>query len=141
LKTVTFLLIIFFFSNLVASDIKWESLILEKMLTSMSSTNKVLIYTKSPKMKKIVEHLTDGKVRVTNNCKKADFALLTEDEKEACDKPEIVFNYRGYLHNQNAVGVFFWQKGRPTIRFSSKRLKYFDLQVRGELSKFVSSNQ
>jgi len=131
----------FLFSNLVASDIKWESLILEKMLTSMSSKNKVLIYTKSPKMKKIVEHLTDGKVIVTKNCKKADFALLAEDEKEACDKPEIVFNYRVYLHNQNAVGVFFWQKGRPTIRFSSKRLEHFDLQVRGELSKFVSSNQ
>ena len=131
----------FIFSNLVASDIKWESLILEKMLTSMSGINKVLIYTKSPKMKKIVERLTDGKVGVTNNCKKADFALLAEDEKKVCDKPEIVFNYRGYLHNQNAVGVFFWQKGRPTIRFSLKRLEHFNLQVRGELSKFVSSNQ
>ncbi len=141
MKTVTLLLIMFFFSNLGASDIEWESLILEKMLTSMSSRNKVLIYTKSIKMKKIVEYLTDARVRVTKNCKRADFVLLEEDEKELCNKPEIVFNYRIYLHNQNAVGVFFWQKGRPTIRFSLKRLEHFNLQVRGELSKFVSSNQ
>ena len=131
----------FLFNNLLASDIKWESLILEKMLTSMSSKNKVLIYTKSPKMKKIVERLINTKVRVTNNCKRADFALLAKDEKKTCDKPEIVFNYRGYMHDEDAVGVFFWQKGRPTIRFSLKRLAHFNLQVRGELSKFVSSNK
>ena len=131
----------FLFSSLLASDIQWESLILEKILTSMSGKNKVLIYTKSPKIKKIVEYLIDAQVSVTNNCKKADFTLLAEDEKEECDKPAIVFNYRVYLHDKNAVGVFFWQKGRPTIRFSLKRLEYFNLQVRGELFKFVSSNE
>lgn len=140
MKVVALLLTLLVSSVLIASDIEWESLILEKMLHSMSKEKRVLVYTDNPEMKQIVEMLKDTNIVSTDRCDEVDFVLVAKGEKNVCDKPEIVFNYAGFLHDKNAVGVFFWQKGRPTIRFSEKRLKRYGLHIEGELSKFVSSN-
>ena len=125
------------FSSLVASDSHWESVIIEKMLLSMSTEKTVTIYSKSEHIHDILNSLDD--IHFVKDCQKADFVLLDEKEiDESCTKPEIVFNYGKYHNNINAVGVFFWQKGRPTIRFSEKHLHAYGLAVKGELSKYVS---
>jgi len=124
-------------SNMAASDSQWEAMIIEKMLLSMTGDKNTTIYTQDKQLKSIVNKL--AKINMTDDCEKADFILSDIASNKSCKKPEIVFNYRKYRNKTNAIGVFFWQKGRPTIRFSPKRLKYFGLHVSGELSKFVSS--
>jgi len=105
----------------------------------MSNDKIVNVYSESEHIHEVLNKLDD--IHFVNDCKEADFVLLDEQEiEESCIKPEIVFSYAKYHHNEYAVGVFFWQKGRPTMRFSAKHLQAYGLVVKGELSKYVSSS-
>ncbi len=136
MKKLIFILL--FITTLVqAENSQWETLIIEKILTSLSHQAEYHVYTDDMKLKArlaLVNH-----IHFTKSCTDADFILSTLSNKPKCNKPIIVFNYREYLNSSKAIGVFFWQKGRPTIRFSSRRLHKFGLNVTGELSKFVSA--
>jgi len=125
------------FTNIFAQDSHWEKLIVEKILKSMTNKEDIMVYTTDKGLKSLVSNIKD--ITLINSCQKADFILSLRDRNISCHKPEVVFDYANYLYNKNAVGLFFWQKGRPTIRFSSKRLENFGLHIHGELSKFVSS--
>jgi len=137
LKTIALFLFLFLSNNIAASDIHWEAAILEKMLTSMTEKNEIKVYAHDKSLYQVCKEMRN--ISKVNNCNKADFILAEKELQTSCKKPKIVFNYNEFKNNPYAVGVFFWQKGRPTIRFSSKRLKNFGLQVEGELAKFVSS--
>ena len=123
---------------LFATDSHWEGVILEKILFSISKKERVVVYTEDKKVESIVKKIKT--IVISKDCRDADFILSDLGKlNSSCQKPEIVFDYSIYRKNSNAVCVFFWQKGRPTIRFSEKRLQSFGLEVNGELSKFVSS--
>jgi len=138
LKIFVFLLSLLLFDTLFASNNEWEELILQKMLHSISKSKNIAVYSKDKSL--MHEFKNSDSIRSVASCQNCDFILAKDDVNSSCHKPTIVFSYYEYLNTPTAVGVFFWQKGRPTIRFSAKRLKHFDLQVRGELSKFVSIN-
>ncbi len=137
MKTITLFLLLVLSNNLTASDRHWEALILEKMLTSMAAKKEIKIYVQDKGLDQVCTEMNS--ISKINDCDQADFILAGKGLSESCKKPEIVFNYDTFKNDPYAVGVFFWQKGRPTIRFSSKRLQKFGLQVGGELAKFVSS--
>ena len=123
---------------LSASNNEWEGLILTKMLHSISRNKSIIIYSRDKVLRD--EFRNSSSIHIVENCQKSDFILAKDGVNSSCKKPTIVFSYYEYLKTPTAVGVFFWQKGRPTIRFSSKRLKHFELHVKGELSKFDSTN-
>jgi len=132
------LLVILGVETLVASNSKWEGEILQEMLLSMSHNRSVKIYSQDKSLKAALVAIPF--VHSVQKCTECDFVLAKKGVDDLCQKPIIVFSYYNYLHTPTAVGVFFWQKGRPTIRFSQKRLKKFNIQVQGELSKFVSKS-
>ncbi len=134
MKTFIFLLLIIT-TTLQAENSQWEKLIIEKILHSISHQSALKVYTEDTNLKEKLSSADN--IHFTQSCDDATFVLATYKQK--CKKPKIVFNYKDYLHSPEAIAVFFWQKGRPTIRFSSKRLEEFGLKVTGELSKFVSS--
>jgi len=125
-------------TSLSASDSHWEGVILEKILFSISKEKNVVIYTEDENIVSIIKKIKH--ISISKDCKDADYVLNNLNKlNSSCKKPEIVFDYSIYRKDSNAICVFFWQKGRPTIRFSAKRLQNFGLKVNGELSKFVSS--
>ncbi|WP_457744143.1 hypothetical protein [Sulfurimonas sp.] len=138
MKIFIFLISLLYVSTLFGSDSEWKELILKKMLHSISKSKTISIYSNDKSLTN--EFKNSNSIEIVKTCNKCDFILAKEGVATSCKKPMIVFSYYKYLHTPNAVGVFFWQKGRPTIRFSVKRLKYFGLNVKGELSKFVSKN-
>ena len=118
------------------SNTQWKRVIIEQMLDGIAKNGITKVYTEDKNLKKLIENL--GKIDLVDNCNDATCVLASLPKNEKCKKPEIVFNYQNYKANKNAVGVFFWQKGRPTILFSQKRLKKFNIKIRGEVAKFVS---
>jgi hypothetical protein len=138
LKTAVFIISLLLAHALFSSDSEWEGIILKKMLHSIATSKEITVYAKDKSLRQ--EFGNSPFIHIVKSCKNCDFVLVRNDMNLSCKKPAIVFSYYSYLHTPNAVGVFFWQKGRPTIRFSLKRLKHFRLQVRGELSKFVSTH-
>ncbi|QOP46477.1 hypothetical protein [Sulfurimonas paralvinellae] len=137
MKTFTLFLLMLLVVDVSASDSHWEALIIKKMLEGMSTKSEIRVYSHDTHLEHIAAD--SEKIFVVKNCEKADFVLSDKGIQKSCKKPIIVFSYEKYLKDPKAVGVFFWQKGRPTIRFSSKRLQQFGLQVKGELLKFVST--
>jgi len=139
LKRVVVIFSLLLSSVLLSSASELEGMILAKMLQSISKSGVVYVYTKDKELQQELQN--SYIVKIVQDCQKSDFVFLRKDDSsKGCQKPLIVFDYYQYLHTKDAVAVFFWQKGRPTIRFSQKRLQHFDLKVRGELSKFVSGN-
>ncbi len=138
MKIIVFISTLLICTTLYASNNEWEGLILKKILHSISKHQEIAVYSKN---KVLVDELKDSRfIHIVEDCTKCDFVLAKDEVNNSCQKPTIVFSYYDYLHTPTAVGVFFWQKGRPTIRFSEKRLRSFHLHVTGELSKFVSTN-
>lgn len=135
MKIITLFLLVILFSSASALDSKWESMIIGKILKSLSQNKKIIIYTQDKNIIKLTDEIS--KIDITDDCEQANFIL--SDVDKSCNKPMILFNYHDYKKTPDAIGVFFWQKGRPTIRFSKQRLNNFGLQVRGEMSKFVST--
>ncbi len=115
---------------------QWDRVIIEKILKSLNSKKEITILLEDKKLINTVK--SSNIIHISKNCYEADFVLGSNRVESTCKKASLVFNYHEFLKNPNAIAVFFWQKGRPTIRFSSKKLKKFNLHVRGELSKFVS---
>lgn len=124
-------------SNLLcASDMQWDREIIEKIISSLQARKTTTIQVENSKL---CDSIKKSKIfHIDKSCEKVDFVLTSKDKKVHCDKPHVVFNYHEFLSDPDAVAVFFWQKGRPTIRFSSKKLEKYGLHVNGELSKFVS---
>jgi hypothetical protein len=137
LKTLVGIYILFIATLGVASQEEWEGEILKSILHSMKKKPTIAVYTPNPNIQKILEGLDS--IILLKRCDDADFVLLKKKREKICKKPAVVCDYELYVEDHNAVAVFFWQKGRPTIRFSSKRLKRFGLKVDGELEKFVST--
>ena len=125
------------FTTMNANEENWDRIIIERMLSSIVPQKNINVYVDNPELKKLLE--TSQIFTFQNDCSEADFIFLPFKHKSKCDKPAIVFNFKEFRTTSNAIAVFFWQKGRPTIRFSSKRLNYFGLHVNGELVKFVST--
>jgi hypothetical protein len=123
--------------DIKANEENWDRIIIERMLSSVSDKTDISVYTEDTKLKMIIK--TSKVFTIKEYCSEADFILISSKSKIVCDKPAIVFNFKKFRSNPNAIGVFYWQKGRPTIRFSSKRLSLYGLHVSGELSKFVST--
>jgi hypothetical protein len=137
LKTLVGICILFIATLGVASQVEWEREILKSILHSMKKKPTIAVYTPDSNIQKILEGLDS--IVLLKRCDGADFVLLKKKREKVCKKPTVVCDYELYAKEPNAVAVFFWQKGRPTIRFSSKRLKRFGLKVHGELEKFVST--
>ncbi len=120
-----------------ANDTSWNRLILEKIVTAVIPETPVKLYTQEHEL---IESLTDSRaVALQSKCSHANIVLRGSASQEQCGKPAIVFSYSDFIAMNDAVGVFYWQKGRPTIRFSQKRLEKFGLNINGEMSKFVSN--
>ena len=110
---------------------------MKKILLSISHEKDLNVYSQDEHVVELLKNIK--KVHLTKSCDKADIVLSTLHYNKGCHKPEIVFNYSEYVDTTEAIGVFFWQKGRPTIRFSEQRLKEFGLHIDGELAKFVTA--
>jgi len=134
---LVFITIIYSFTNINANEENWNRIIIERILSSVSSKTNIDVYVEDSKLKKLLE--TSKIFTFKEHCSEADFIFLSFKYKSECDKPAIVFNFKEFRNTSNAIAVFFWQKGRPTIRFSSKRLIHYNLHVSGELVKFVST--
>jgi hypothetical protein len=137
LKTSFLLALVLISTISFASDEQWDRMIIEKILSSLDEQNKIAIQVENSELYK---NLKNSKIlHIHKDCTDIDFVLTSKKLKRHCDKPHIVFNYHEFLKDPNAIAVFFWKKGRPTISFSSLRLKKYGLHVNGELSRFVSS--
>jgi len=77
---------------------------------------------------------------VVNSCNEADL-LIGKDfknlDKSCYNKPIFATSYRAFKRLNTAFGAFYWRKGRPQIKFNSKRLKELNLVLPTSLKRYA----
>ena len=76
-------------------------------------------------------------LKIVNNCKEADIILLYKLENLKCEnKPVFVTNYIDFI-SSNAVGAFYWRKGRPQLILNKNMIECYHLHLDKSLLKYV----
>ncbi len=133
---IKIVLILLLITTLYATDKKKASKIFNlvvKEITKKENAN-VYIHTDIDSLRKY-----PGTINIVTDCEKAEIVLLstTKELPIKCNK-KILFGSRySHLKNQNVVGSFFWQKGRPNILFYKKRLKKYNINLSPSLDKYI----
>lgn len=132
------LLLFLLLPALEASEAKWTRLLLEQMIGNLTPPEKQKVYVADAHIKQSVEGTKA--FEIVSECARADIIIDDGSASEiACGagKPAIVLSYRAFLERGNAVGAFFWMKGRPTVIYLAPRLESFHLKVTDKLQKYV----
>ncbi len=131
-------ILIFFIlcSSLFASYDNYELKLYEKILPIIFTDN-LVVYADSHSMS-IIKNSTI--LKTTLDCEKADL-LIGENfnglYKRCQNKPIFSTSYRSYKNTKNAIGAFYWRKGRPQIKFKLDTMDKFNLQLPQTLREFA----
>ena len=89
-----------------------------RLFTIFFQKNIIKIYTK--KYKTLSKNL-----KIVNSCKNADLVL----GNLKCNKPRFLLDYYSFKNDKEAIGAFYWRKGRPQLRLRKEKLKKYNLYV------------
>ena len=124
-------IIIVFTSYLFANS--YEIKLYETIFTKLF--NKPVIYLFVDKNKK--EFKNSKVLKIVNNCKKADLVLLYDINNLKCkNKPLFVTSYIDFI-SSNAIGAFYWRKGRPQLILNKKIIESYNLHLDKSLLKYL----
>jgi len=129
--------LIFLCTSLLSSEVDVAAKIIDKISVALTKKEKIKVYTNDIKnlyIVKISEHLNNSK-----SCVGADLVLTKDKSIYNCDKDILVFttNYLSFKSLPNAVGAFFYQKGRPSIIFRKEVLKRHNIVLSNEFNKYI----
>jgi len=82
----------------------------------------------------------NANIKITKDCKSADIVVINtlKSLSPECSK-KVIFTtkYRLYSENENIIGAFFWQKGRPTVIFNRELLKQHNIVLSKSFQKYI----
>jgi len=125
--------------SLFGSEAKWTRLLLEQMITNIHHpSTRTIVYVSDKKIHSFLRH--SKKLILTDRCEQADIIIsstLKNDPTCHKDIPAIVLSYRAFKQRNDAIGAFFWQKGRPTIVYYQPRLEHYNLTTDSKVKRYV----
>ena len=129
-------LIFFLTATVYASDDKKASGIFNLIVKEMTRIDKPNVYLHGT-ISSIKKY--PGNLKVVTECKDADIVILstTKNIPEECIKKLLFGSRYSHLKNQNVIGSFFWQKGRPNILFYKSRLKKQNIKLNPSFDKYI----
>ena len=130
------LIVILFIVNSLSAHENYELKLYEKILPSIFKKD-LLIYADT-KTNEVLKNTTS--LNVTLKCVDADLLLGKEFKNlsvKCKDKPVFATSYRSFTNNPNAIGAFYWRKGRPQIKFKLDTLKMYNIQLPKNLIEYA----
>lgn len=125
------LIIILGFAASVLFSSEVEATLYDKLFTTLFSKKLVKIYTINPDIKKLrFRHLMFVK-----NCSDAD--VIIGQIEQNCTKPVFVLDFKKYKEYKDAIGAFYWRKGRPQLRLREKAIKKYHLKINDDFKDFI----
>ena len=124
------LLIVFFtFSFVFAQNI--EVKLFSKLFTTLFNKKTVYIYSENKKYSDINSIF----LKNVEDCNKADVVLGVS--KYCKNKPHFLLDYYNYKDDPNALGAFYWRKGRPQLRLRKKIIDKLHLHISPDFKEFL----
>ncbi|MDD3342703.1 MAG: hypothetical protein PHR87_03920 [Sulfurospirillaceae bacterium] len=108
-----------------SKEVELEAKIIAEIATaSLHSKIKLFI----PQISEMEEKVYSKYFTLSPKCEDANFVFINKniEEESLCDNASRLFftnNYRKLLANDKYFGALFWNKSRPNIVFSKKRLE------------------
>jgi hypothetical protein len=129
------LLVILIISTVFAGE--YELKLYEKVLPLVLKNRHIKVY-----LDKHSKNILDGSNTfiVLSDCTKADILIgkdFSNIESSCKNKPIFATSYRAFKRLNTAFGAFYWRKGRPQIKFNSKRLKELNLVLPTSLKRYA----
>jgi len=122
---------IFLFSTLLFGN-SYEVKLYETLFTKLFKKSDINIFVDENK-----EDFKNSEIlNVVDKCNKADIILLYSLKKMKCNKPIFVTSYIDFI-NTEAIGAFYWRKGRPQIILNKRMLKKYHLFLDKSLLKYA----
>jgi len=121
---------------LVAND-NYELKLYEKVIPILLNSKIINIYTDS-NTKDTVKGSSIFYVK--KNCLYVDLIIgkkINNLDKSCENIPIFATTYKAYLSSPNAIGVFYYRKGRPQLKLNSKTIKKFKLNLPQSLEKYA----
>jgi len=119
-------LILFSFISLFAFNSEME--LFENLFGAMFKKQTIKVYTKKYKN-------LGGRLQVVHSCKKADIVL---GDLECKNKPRFVLDYDEFKSYVDAIGGFYWRKGRPQLRLRKDKLEKYHLYISKEFEEYLN---
>ncbi len=135
MKKVVLLLLIPFL--LLASDMQYELKIYSTLLHNFFPTKQIIkVWSDDAKKDKMLSSLPI--VKIVKNTKDADILIVEKDKKLPKKKLIFATNYLIFkYYEKNAIGGFYWKKGRPNILFLRNNLSKNHLKLSSKFNEFI----
>ena len=129
--------LIFISTTLIASSTDIEVKIINKISTALTNKKLIFVHTKD---KKNLDIIFKSKVlRYSSVCDDANLVITDIKDIQRCSKNKLIFttDYLSFEALPNAVGAFFYEKGRPSIVFRKDILEKHKITLPDEFAKFI----
>jgi hypothetical protein len=128
------LVLIFLVFNLFAFDKKTASLIFEKIFSAVTKQEPIEVYAKNSDYEEVIRLSA-----LLEFSKDAKFVIVSHKSEIPNDPNRILFSTDLEIlkNHKNAIGAFYWEKGRPKIVFVKDRLKRFELEIDLSFEKYL----
>jgi hypothetical protein len=123
--------------QLYAFDTVTASKIFDKIFTAMMTHKPITVYTSSAEYQPVITYA--GSLKLVKNYRNADIVLVDKSIEVPKEYKGIIFttNPSVFEQNENAVGAFYWEHGRPKIYFLQSRLKSKGITLSKQFQRYV----
>lgn len=129
------LLLVFAFSTTFAQTPEQE--LIAKVFKLLTRDEKaIVVYENQP----LISLKGSSFELLTHECNNAGliYGSMFESLPAVCAKlPHFAIDYEVFQKDKNAIGAFYWRKGRPQLRFSKERCATFNIILPPELAQYV----
>ncbi len=131
------LTLILILSPLFSGELETASKIMDKITNALIKKEPTFIIAKDIRNKEIVSY--SSTMKNISSCDKVDIIITHTKHIPTCDKKVLVFatNYLAFKALPQAIGAFFYQKGRPNIIFREEILKKHNITLPSEFYKYI----
>jgi len=138
MKRIVFLLILPLF--LLASNINYELKIYDALLSNIFPNKKsIYVWSDSKKREKILSKLKD--IKLVSNQNNADILIINNTKNIISNKLKFATSYKMLKYYKNdAIGGFYWKKGRPNILFLKQNLIKHDISLPNSFNDYIEDS-
>ncbi len=122
---------------LLASDMQYELKIYKTLLNNVFPKKQTIkVWSDCPEKKKMFSHLQN--IKIVKNMDNADILIVQKQKNLPENKIIFATNYL-ILKNykKEAIGGFYWKKGRPNILFLKSNLSRHHINLPASFNDFI----
>ena len=116
----------------------YELKLFEQIIPAIFKQKQVKVYADED-VKELLK--SSNKFQLVNSCSEANVIIIAYSLNNLHDncvnRPIFATSYKTFKNNNNSFGAFYWRKGRPQIKFKSKTLDKYHLELPENLQKYA----